>query len=29
MSDAIGATFSALADPSRRTLLGLLGGTGA
>ena len=29
MSDAIGATFSALADPSRRRMLGLLGGTGA
>jgi ArsR family transcriptional regulator, cadmium/lead-responsive transcriptional repressor len=29
VSDAVGATFAALADPSRRRMLGLLGGTGA
>ena len=29
MSDAVGATFAALADPSRRRMLGLLGGGGA
>ena len=29
MSDAVGATFAALADPSRRRMLGLLGNGGA
>ena len=29
MSDAVGATFAALADPSRRRMLSLLGGAGA
>jgi ArsR family transcriptional regulator, cadmium/lead-responsive transcriptional repressor len=29
VSDAVGATFAALADPSRRRMLGLLGGGGA
>ena len=29
MSDAVGATFAALADPSRRRMLGLLGASGA
>jgi DNA-binding transcriptional ArsR family regulator len=29
MSDAVGATFAALADPSRRRMLSLLGGSGA
>jgi DNA-binding transcriptional ArsR family regulator len=29
VSDAIGATFAALADPSRRRMLGLLGSSGA
>ena len=29
MSDTVGATFAALADPSRRRMLGLLGGGGA
>ena len=29
MSDAVGATFAALADPSRRRMLGLLGHGGA
>jgi DNA-binding transcriptional ArsR family regulator len=29
VSDAVGATFAALADPSRRRMLGLLGSSGA
>jgi DNA-binding transcriptional ArsR family regulator len=29
VSDAVGATFAALADPSRRRMLGLLGNGGA